>query len=59
VCLTGPAAATAAAICWLAVPHLDLLRAEAHPTSLCRPPPGFTAACIGEGTQLFSQHCPV
>jgi len=41
------------------VPHLDLLLAEAHPTSFYRSPTGFTAASIAEDTQLYLQHCTV
>lgn len=52
-----PAVAVAGLICWLAVPHLGLLLADAYPTSFYRSPTGFTAAAIAEGARLYPQHC--
>lgn len=49
--------AAAAAVAWFAVPHFDLLLAEAHPTSFYRSPTGFAATAIVAGAALYPQHC--
>ncbi len=52
-----PAVALAALIAWFAMPHFDLLLAEAYPTSFYRSPTGFAASAIVEGARLYPAHC--
>jgi putative copper export protein/mono/diheme cytochrome c family protein len=47
----------AAAIAWFAVPHFDLLLAEAFPTSFYRSPTGFAAETISQGETVFARNC--
>ncbi len=55
--LRWPAVALSAVICWFAVPHFDLLLAEAYPTSFYQSPTDFAAAGIVEGARLYPEHC--
>ncbi len=55
--LRWPAVALAGLIAWFAVPHLDLLLAEAHPTSFYLSPTGFAATAIMDGARLYPEHC--
>lgn len=55
--LRWPAAALAAVIAGFALPHLDLLLAEAYPTSFYRSPTEFAASAIVEGARLYPEHC--
>ena len=52
-----PIAVLGAVAACLAVPHLDLLLAEAYPTQYWRSPTGFASASIADGAALFSAHC--
>ncbi len=52
-----PIAALGAAAACLAVPHLDLLLAEAYPTQYWQSPTGFASASIADGAALFPAHC--
>ena len=52
-----PAAACAALTAWFALPHFDLLLAEAYPTSFYTSPTGFAASAIAEGARLYPEHC--
>ncbi len=51
------AALLAAALLWLAAPHLGLLLVEAYPTSYYASPTGFAAASIVRGAALFGPNC--
>lgn len=51
------AIAAATVIPWFAIPHFDLLLAEAHPTSFYRSPTNFAATAIVVGAALFPRHC--
>ena len=51
------AAGVGAAVAWLAVPHLDLLLADAYPTQYWQSPTGFASASIAEGAALYPVHC--
>lgn len=42
---------------WLAVPHLDVLLAEAIPTQYWQSPAGFASASIAQGAVLYPAHC--
>ncbi len=53
------AIATAALIAWFAVPHLDVLLADANPTSFYHSPTGFSSDTIVEGAALFGPNCAV
>ena len=55
--LRWPTAALAAVIAGFALPHLDLLLAEAYPTSYYRSPTGFAASAVVEGARLYPEHC--
>ena len=50
-------AAVAVVIAWLAVPHLDLLLADAYPTYYWHSPTDFASASIVQGARLFPEHC--
>lgn len=50
-------AAAGVVAAWLAVPHLDLLLAEAHPTQFWRSPTGFASVSIADGAALYPAHC--
>ena len=52
-----PAMIVSGAIAGLALPHLDLLFAEAVPTSFYHSPTGFAATSITEGATLFPANC--
>lgn len=52
-----PAVAVSLIVCWFAVPHLDLLLAEAHPTSFYVSPTHFAATGIADGAGLYAAHC--
>ncbi len=54
-----PAAAVAALIAWFAAPHLDVLLADATPTSFYHSPTGFSSDTIVEGAALFGPNCAV
>ncbi len=54
-----PSVAIAALIAWLAVPHLDVLLADATPTSFYHSPTGFSSDTIVEGAALFGPNCAV
>ena len=54
-----PAIAAAMVIVWFAVPHLDLLLADAYPTYYWHSPTGFASASIVQGTTLYPEHCAV
>jgi len=47
----------AALIAWFAVPHFDLLLAEAYPTSFYHSPTHFAANSIVAGQRLFATNC--
>jgi len=47
----------AAVIAWFAVPHFDLLLAEAYPTSFYHSPTHFAANSIVAGQKLFAANC--
>ncbi len=51
------AAAVAAVAAWFAVPHFDLLLADAYPTSFYHSPTGFSSETIAEGGTLFARNC--
>jgi putative copper export protein/mono/diheme cytochrome c family protein len=53
------ALAAVAVVAWFAVPHFDLLLAEAYPTSYYHSPTGFTSDTIVEGSAIFTQNCVV
>ncbi len=55
--LRWPAVALAAVIAGFALPHLDLLLAEAYPTSFYRSPTEFAASAVVEGARLYPEHC--
>lgn len=55
--LRWPALAIAAVALWFALPQLDLLLVEAHPTSYYVSPTGFAAESIARGAALFPAHC--
>ena len=55
--LALPGIAAAAALAWLAVPHLDLLVVSADATSFQTSPTGFTADTIAHGAELYPAHC--
>jgi len=46
-----------AAAAYLAIPHLDLLLAEAYPTQYWQSPTGFASASIADGATLYPGHC--
>jgi len=50
-------AAAGAFAAWLAVPHLDVLLAEAVPTQYWQSPTGFGSASIAQGAVLYPAHC--
>jgi len=52
--LIAQASAVAA---FLALPHLDLLLAEAYPTQYWQSPTGFASASIADGAALYPAHC--
>jgi putative copper export protein/mono/diheme cytochrome c family protein len=52
-----PAVAVTGIVAWLAIPHLDLLLADAYPTSFYHSPTGFSSEAIVEGSTLYDQHC--
>ena len=49
--------AAAVAIAVLALPHLDLLLAEASPTSFYHSPTGFAVASIDDGAAVYPSRC--
>ena len=51
------AAGIAAIAVWLAVPHFDVLLAEAYPTQYWHSPTSFSSASITEGAALYPVHC--
>lgn len=55
--LRWPAVALAAVIAGFALPHFDLLLAEAYPTSFYRSPTEFAASAIVDGARLYPEHC--
>lgn len=42
---------------FFALPHLDLLLAEAYPTQYWQSPTGFASASIADGATLYPVHC--
>jgi mono/diheme cytochrome c family protein len=55
--LRWPALAAALVIAWFAIPHLDLLLAEAYPTSFYHSTTGFAADSIAVGGRLYPENC--
>jgi putative copper export protein/mono/diheme cytochrome c family protein len=53
------AACVAAVVGWFAVPHFDVLLAEAYPTSFYHSPTGFSSDTIVSGAALYAQNCVV
>ncbi len=53
------AAGIAALTAWFAVPHLDVLLADATPTRFYHSPTGFSSDTIVEGAALFGSNCAV
>jgi mono/diheme cytochrome c family protein len=51
------AALAAAAVAWVATPHLGVLLADAYPTYYWHSPSHFATASIAEGEALFPTHC--
>ncbi len=51
------AAGIAVAAAWVALPHLEVLLAEAYPTQYWQSPAGFSSASIAEGAALYPVHC--
>ncbi len=54
-----PVAAFAAVIAWCAIPHFDLLLADATPESYFRSPTGFAADSIAAGAALYGSNCAI
>jgi putative copper export protein/mono/diheme cytochrome c family protein len=52
-----PALALALIIAWFAIPHFDVLLAQAYPTSFYHSPTGFTSAAIADGSTIYAQNC--
>jgi mono/diheme cytochrome c family protein len=51
------AACVAAAVGWFAVPHFDVLLAQAYPTSFFHSTTGFSSDTIVSGAALYAQNC--
>ncbi len=51
------AACVAAVVGWFAVPHFDVLLADAYPTSFFHSTTGFSSDTIVSGAALFAQNC--
>ena len=51
------AGAAAAIVAWFAVPHFDLLLAQAYPTSFYHSPTGFSSASIVQGRGVYAKNC--